>query len=115
MKEVLTMKKAMMMVLVLMMMMVGVSANAECDLYADTWVVYEVDYETDTVWCMDFVGNVWSFSECEDWAVGDLCSVLLNTNGTEVVRDDSIVSVTYGGWVDGNWGWGNNRTPLATF
>ena len=108
------MKKLVAMVMALLMMM-GCAMAEECPYYADVWVVYEVDYETDTVWCMDFVGNVWSFSECEDWMPGDLCAVMLNTNGTEVVRDDSIVSVTYSGWVDGNWGWGNNRTPLATF
>lgn len=109
------MKKLVAMVMALLMM-VGTCAMAEdCPYYADVWVVYEVDYDTDTVWCMDFVGNVWSFSECEDWMPGDMCCVMLDMNGTELVADDIIVSVTYGGWVDGNWGWGRDRTPLLNF
>lgn len=86
--------------------MEGPSARAfeTCDLYAKTTVVVEVDYEYDLVYCKDFNGEVWCFSGCEDWIVGDIASLLMYNSGTEIIYDDEIVSVTYSGWFDG-WEW----------
>lgn len=101
--------------LTLALMMVGSCAMAqELNFYADTFVVYEVDYDTDTVWLMDFNGRMISFEGCEDWFAGDLCSVLMDTCGTALVADDVIVSCQYSGWVSGEWGWDGNA-PLCVF
>lgn len=68
-------------------------------LYPETAVVREVDYTTDTVTVECFNGNLFSFSECDDWAEGDICSMLMNDNGTPTVTDDEIVSVKYSGYM----------------
>ena len=98
------MKKVIALVIALLMMGTCVVASAE--LYADTFVVCEVDYDTDTVWLMDFNGRLISFEGCEDWFAGDLCSVLMD--------DDTIISYQYSGWVSGEWGWDGNA-PLCVF
>ena len=38
--------------------------------------------------------------ECEDWAIGDIVAVVMDTMGTELIYDDEIVSVTYNGYID---------------
>lgn len=107
--------KKMISVMVLLVVMVcgmciGASLNASatnyetCDLYAKTTVVIEVDYEYDLVYCKDFNGEVWCFSGCEDWIVGDIASLLMYNNGTEIIYDDEIVDSYYSGWFDG-WKW----------
>lgn len=69
-------------------------------LYPAYTVVTEVNYETDEVFCEDFVGNVWSFYGTEDWIEGDIASLLMDTMGTEeTIYDDEIVRARYTGWV----------------
>lgn len=106
------MKKAL--ALVMALMMVGTCALASAEYYADTFVVVEVDYDTDTVWLMDFSGHMYSFEGCEDWMVADLCSVLMDNNGTDLILDDVILSCRYSGWVSGEWGW-TGDSPLCVF
>lgn len=93
----------------------GVSASNvdNVGVYADTMVVTEVDYEGDVVTIADFNGFEWQFEGCEDWIEGDVCSVLMCDNGTEVIFDDVILSTTYSGWVN-EWGW-EDGCPLYTF
>jgi hypothetical protein len=73
--------------------------------YPMTTVVTDVNYDTDEVTCTDFNGNDWVFTECEDWNEGDICSMIMCDNGTEIIYDDIIISERYDGWFDG---WGNN-------
>ena len=70
-------------------------------LYPMMGVVTEVNYATDTVTIVDFNGNEWEFSECEDWFVGDVCASIMSDNGTPLIFDDEIVQVKYDGWLDG--------------
>ena len=89
---------------------IGATMNASatnyetCDLYAKATVVVEVDYEYNLVYCKDFNGEVWCFSGCEDWVVGDIASLLMYNNGTKIIYDDEIVNPYYNGWFDG-WKW----------
>lgn len=75
-----------------------------CDIYAQTTVVVEVNYDEDVVYCQDFNGNVWTFEGCEDWIEGDIASMVMYNSGTEIIYDDEILSVWYSGWFDG-WKW----------
>lgn len=65
--------------------------------YAKTAKIVEVNRITDTVTCEDYNGNLWEFTECEDWEVGDIAALLMNNNGTESIYDDTIVEVRYCG------------------
>lgn len=65
--------------------------------YAKTAKIIEVNRITDTVTCEDYNGNLWEFTECEDWEVGDIAALLMNNNGTENIYDDTIVEVRYCG------------------
>lgn len=66
--------------------------------YALTALVVEVDRESDTVTCVDSVGNAWQFYGAEDWQEGDCASLLMWDNGTEYVADDEIHSARYSAW-----------------
>ena len=52
------------------------------ELYAETFVVTNVDYEKNIVKIEDS-GNVFYFYGTEDWLEGDLVSCIMDTNGTE--------------------------------
>lgn len=69
-------------------------------LYPLTTVVTEVNHGADVVTCTDSNGNEWKFSGAEDWAENDICSLLMATNGTVGIYDDSIIKAVYGGNVD---------------
>lgn len=63
--------------------------------YANTAVVTEVDKENNLVTVEDCNGNVWQFTETEDWEFADSCSMLMDSKGTQSVADDEIIQVTY--------------------
>ena len=66
-------------------------------IYPLAGIVTEVNYAEDVVTVQDGAGNLWRFLDAEDWGVGDLAALLMNDNGTEDIRDDSILLVRYGG------------------
>lgn len=66
--------------------------------YALTAQVVEIDKTTDVVTCEDSNGNLWDFYGVEDWQEGDCISLLMNTNGTADIYDDTICGTTYGTW-----------------
>ena len=84
-------------VIILLVALVLFSAFVFFNLYPRTTEVVEIDREEDVVTCEDFCGRLWQFEGCEDWQVGDVCSLLMFTNGTEIVFDDVIVLARYGG------------------
>lgn len=59
--------------------------------YPLTTIVVELDKANDIVVCEDFNGNLWEFYETDDWFVGDICSIIMNDNGTDDIRDDVII------------------------
>lgn len=93
-------------IILLFTLPITVAASTSDNLYALTTKVVALDYENDTVQCEDFNGNIWEFYGCEDWAVGDVASMVMNDKGTEIIYDDEIESVRYNGWFEG---WGQNR------
>lgn len=78
-------------------------ATATAELYPETAKVVEVNYDTDTVTVETFMGFLFDFEGCEDWAVGDCASLIMDDNGTEKIFDDKIVMAQYGGWELVNW------------
>lgn len=68
-------------------------------MYAKTTVVVDVNYTSDLVFVKDFNGEVWAFFGCEDWETGDICSLLMDNNDTEITTDDIILDARYSGWI----------------
>ena len=79
-----------------------VTATADT-MYPMTAKVITVDYITDVVTVENFTGFTFTFSGCEDWQVGDCCSLIMGDNDTELIYDDYIVQSRYGGWELINW------------
>lgn len=101
------MKKMVLVIMAMVMMVMGLTACGQTTKgteYAKTTVVIEVNYDADEVHCVDFNGDEWVFTGCEDWAVGDYCSMIMNNMDTENIYDDEIVSCRYDGWLDGVFG-----------
>lgn len=67
------------------------------NLYPLQTTVTEINYSTDTVTVIDPSGNLWSFTGIEDWQVNDSCILIMDSNGTEDMTDDIILSETYSG------------------
>ena len=67
-------------------------------IYPATMVVTGTDFVSDTVTLEDSTGNLWAFHGVEDWQVGDVASVLMETNNTAEIRDDRILNVRYSAW-----------------
>lgn len=87
-------------ILITLLLSVIISApKGNGNLYAETAIVREIDYATDTVTVECGNGNLLCFSECDDWAEGDICSMLMDSKGTPEVADDEILSVKYSGYV----------------
>lgn len=69
------------------------NANQQKHLYPLSTTVTEINNDTVTV--EDTNGNLWSFDGTEDWQVGDGCSLLMDSNGTNNIEDDIIISTQY--------------------
>lgn len=82
---------------------VGVYKTKVEHTYATTGFVTNVNYETDIVTVEDYNGTLWQFEGCEHWMVDDLCTMLMDSNGTDKILDDRIVSVRYSGNIEGGW------------
>ena len=90
----------------------NVQAKAKSDIYPMTTVV--INYADGVLYCEDFNGNIWTIeNEEEDWYIGDICAMVMNKNGTDIIYDDTIVTYKYDGfisewgyWSDGNGNWG---------
>ena len=76
-------------------------APAKNDVYPIAMVVVDLDYDNDIVTCQTITGLLYSFYGCEDWQHGDIAAMIMDTMGTENVRDDEILSIKYDGWLNG--------------
>ena len=73
------------------------NSQKKTENYPLTAIVTEINPEIDVVSITDNNGSVWQFCGVEDWKEGDICSVIMNDNGTETIFDDIIVTTRYGG------------------
>jgi len=70
------------------------------EIYPATLVVTQINEETDTVTASTATGFVYEFYGVEDWMVGDLCSAIMNDNGTPEITDDRIEKCQYSGYTE---------------
>ena len=75
----------------------NIKANTtpKVNYYTLTTVVTSVEHSTDTVKVEDGNGTIWAFTGCEDWQIGDICSLIMSDNGTASIYDDEIVKTKY--------------------
>lgn len=71
-------------------------------IYPAAMRVTDVDYETDTVTMETATGIVYAMRGTEDWAVDDVATVLMFSNGTRFVYDDEIIAARYSGFTYGH-------------
>jgi hypothetical protein len=56
-----------------------------------------IEINDDTVMIEDNNGEVWEFESAEDWQINDICSCIMNDNGTQKIYDDEIVKIKFDG------------------
>lgn len=71
------------------------------NLYPKSGTVIYVDKDGDVILIEDLAGHRWIYGGAEDWLEGDMVSMIMNSNGTEKIKDDEIVVVKYEGWREG--------------
>lgn len=69
------------------------------NLYPAVATVIEVNNDANLVCCVDSDGEVWTFDGAMGWFSGDVVALLMDSNGTDIVYDDVIVSTRYCGSV----------------
>ena len=68
-------------------------------VYPQTAQVSNLDYATNTVTITTATGISYSFSGIEDYTIGDLVSVIMDSNNTkDYILDDKILKVQYSGF-----------------
>lgn len=66
--------------------------------YAMTAEVIGVSEERDIVTVEDYNGNLWEFYGAEDWHKKDCASLLMDSKGTDTIKDDEIIKATFSAW-----------------
>ena len=72
-------------------------SHARESYYPMTALVTEVNSASDLVTVTNANGLQYQFYGIDDWIEGDVASLIMNDNGTELVYDDEIVSARYSG------------------
>ena len=69
-------------------------------IYPRAAVITLVDYDTDTVYLLDYEKNSWSFTGAECWEENDVVAMVIDGKGTESHHDDEILDMRFAGTVD---------------
>lgn len=59
-----------------------------------------VDIQEDIVTVKDANGFIFQFEGAEDWMIGDFCSCIMDSKGTEEILDDEIIEKRYSGFFE---------------
>lgn len=89
------MRKILILILILATLLALVSACGKSTLYPETGKVVEIC--NDTVSVETSTGNIFEFYGSEDWFVGDIASMIMDSCGTTEITDDVIIAVKYSG------------------
>ena len=68
--------------------------------YPELFIVEEVNEEENYVILETLSGNQFKWNNAGDWQIGDLASAIMNSQGTETVKDDEIIMLQYSGYID---------------
>ena len=67
-------------------------------IYPATMQIVDIDYNTDVVTLETSTGFTYEMTGAEDYNRGDLVSLVMWSNGTDVITDDIILSARYSGY-----------------
>lgn len=67
--------------------------KVESKCYPLVAFVTEINTNENLISVTDSSGQIWQFSDSSNWRNGDVCSMIMNDNGTENIFDDEIVVV----------------------
>lgn len=77
---------------------VFVSKTESETLYPQTAIVVSTNESQNILNLMTATGHVFTYeTPIEDWLPGDICSMIMDSRGTEDVRDDEIRNIRYSG------------------
>ena len=89
------MKKLLILILAIAIIACATCSCGKSTLYPETGKVVEIC--NDTVSVETSTGNIFEFYGSEDWFVGDIASMIMDSCGTAEVNDDVIITVKYSG------------------
>lgn len=69
------------------------------EYYAETGIVTQVSTTSDLVVFQTQNGNLFSFYGADDYEVNDMVSVIMDSNGTDEVKDDRVINAKYSGYL----------------
>ena len=90
--------KKLLIILIILLAIVIIACTCSCGkstLYPETGKVVEICNDTVTV--ETSTGNLFEFYGSEDWFVGDIVSMIMDSCGTTEITDDVIIAVKYSG------------------
>lgn len=97
MKEFLKVFVTMSILAIATLLIVGTACAVFSEDYPMTAIVVDVSRANDKVTIKDYNGNLWQYTGVEDYEVGDVVSCIMNSKGTEYIKDDVIIKVKYSG------------------
>lgn len=71
------------------------------EIYPQTFVVNDINYEQDILILTDFNENDWIWVGIEDFYIGDIVAAIMDDNDTEIIFDDTIITLQYAGYMEG--------------
>ena len=66
-------------------------------IYPEVFAVTDVNRIDDVVTIENLNGYTYTFYECEDWDVGDMCICIMYSNCTDSITDDEIMCNYFAG------------------
>ena len=88
---------------VITLAIVALCGVATAELYPQTARVVILNEAEDLVTVETFNGHLFTFEGCEDYAVDDCVSLIMEDNGTDLVYDDAVIMARYSAWDLTNW------------
>ena len=67
--------------------------KVELGYYPLTAFVTEINTNENLISVTDKNGQVWQFEDSGDWRKEDICSMIMNDNGTKSIFDDEVIMV----------------------
>ena len=82
--------------IIAMTILFNVTTYTPNELYGNTGEVIQIYNECIKI--KDRTGNIWIWTDVEDWLVGDKLVMTIFDNGTQTIKDDKIIKLTYIGY-----------------
>lgn len=90
------MKRVLIITTIIFMILAKILKPESENRYPETGVVVEICNDVVTV--ETSTGNLFAFYGAEDWFVGDIVSMIMDSCGTQRVTDDIIIDAHYSAW-----------------